>query len=241
MVKDLIYDVSMNNGADTAYYLFRGYRVVAIEPNPAYIAMAGKRFKPAVRSGRLIPLNIGIGPRRETATFWINDKESRFSSFIRAQCELGDTPCHPIQIQCQRLRDVFDEYGVPFYLKVDCEGHEQFCLEDINPNDPPVYVSCEAHSEDPLHRLRGRGYSAYKLVSQYDHNPTPAPDRRLISRARARLRGVLRRHQWTTAGVGPDGEWFFPSGSSGRFGEETPGLGLVSKKQSDAMSRNQTG
>ena len=30
----LIYDVGMNNGDDTAYYLRRGFRVIAIEPNP---------------------------------------------------------------------------------------------------------------------------------------------------------------------------------------------------------------
>ena len=34
----LIYDVGMHNGDDTAYYLRRGFRVVAIEPNPALVA-----------------------------------------------------------------------------------------------------------------------------------------------------------------------------------------------------------
>lgn len=223
MVEDLIYDVGMNDGADTAYYLFKGYRVVAIEANPLYTALAHKRFKTAVRSGRLILLNIGIGPRRETATFWVNEHESRFSSFLREQCQLGGTPYHPIQIQCQRLRDVFEEYGVPFYLKIDIEGHEQFCLEDISPDDAPVYVSCEAHSLDELRRLSACGYTAYKLVDQYTHSPTPSPDGRLSSRAWRRLGRILRRHVWTAAGAGPDGKWVFPPGSSGPFGEDTPG------------------
>ncbi len=30
MIPDLIYDVGMHDGEDTAYYLARGYRVVAI-------------------------------------------------------------------------------------------------------------------------------------------------------------------------------------------------------------------
>jgi hypothetical protein len=37
----LIYDVGMNNGDDTAYYLRRGFRVVAIEPNPAAHPLLG--------------------------------------------------------------------------------------------------------------------------------------------------------------------------------------------------------
>jgi hypothetical protein len=31
---DLIYDVGLLDGADTAYYLFRGFRVVAVDANP---------------------------------------------------------------------------------------------------------------------------------------------------------------------------------------------------------------
>ena len=34
MVPDLIYDVGMHNGSDTAYYLHKGFRVLAIEANP---------------------------------------------------------------------------------------------------------------------------------------------------------------------------------------------------------------
>ena len=34
MIPKLVYDVGMNNGDDTAYYLRMGYRVVAFEANP---------------------------------------------------------------------------------------------------------------------------------------------------------------------------------------------------------------
>jgi len=35
---DLVYDVGMNNGDDTAYYLSLGFRVIAIEANPELVA-----------------------------------------------------------------------------------------------------------------------------------------------------------------------------------------------------------
>jgi len=47
----LIYDVGMHNGDDTAYYLWRGFRVVAIEPNPELVATAANR-----RSGSVKPI-----------------------------------------------------------------------------------------------------------------------------------------------------------------------------------------
>jgi len=40
MVSDLIYDVGLHNGADTAYYLHRGFRVVTIDANPVLTTAA---------------------------------------------------------------------------------------------------------------------------------------------------------------------------------------------------------
>ncbi len=40
----LVFDAGMNNGDDTAYYLFRGFDVVAIEANPALCARARRRL-----------------------------------------------------------------------------------------------------------------------------------------------------------------------------------------------------
>src|SRR5262245_6208551 len=58
--QDLIYDVGMNNGDDTAYYLRRGFRVVAIEADTRLAKYAGERFGTQISSGQLRILNIGI-------------------------------------------------------------------------------------------------------------------------------------------------------------------------------------
>ena len=70
MIADLIYDIGMNNGDDTAYYLFKGYRVVAVEADPTLIEKARERFADDIRRGQLELLNVAIGPREETASFW---------------------------------------------------------------------------------------------------------------------------------------------------------------------------
>ena len=51
MIADLIYDVGMNDGDDTAYYLHEGYRVVAVEVDPTLIEQARERFAGPIREG----------------------------------------------------------------------------------------------------------------------------------------------------------------------------------------------
>jgi hypothetical protein len=43
-INDLIYDVGMNNGDDTACFLSLGFRTVAIEANPELVKYAKARF-----------------------------------------------------------------------------------------------------------------------------------------------------------------------------------------------------
>jgi hypothetical protein len=44
MYRDLIYDVGMHDGSDTAYYLHRGFRVIGIEADAATAAICEGRF-----------------------------------------------------------------------------------------------------------------------------------------------------------------------------------------------------
>ena len=60
MIGNLIYDIGMNNGDDTAYYLQRGFRVIAVEANPALVSQAIQRFEREVAEDRLVVLNVGI-------------------------------------------------------------------------------------------------------------------------------------------------------------------------------------
>jgi phosphopantothenate synthetase len=50
MIEDLVYDVGMGDGADTAYYLAKGRRVVAIDANP--LAVERRRKSSPMRSER---------------------------------------------------------------------------------------------------------------------------------------------------------------------------------------------
>lgn len=48
---NLIIDVGMHNGQDTAFYLAKGFDVVALEANPVLVDAARIRFASEIESG----------------------------------------------------------------------------------------------------------------------------------------------------------------------------------------------
>jgi len=244
MISDLIFDVGMNNGDDTAYYLFKGFRVVAIEADPALIECARERFAEPIRQGRLQLVNAAIGPRQEMAPFWICESKSEWNSFDRGIASREGRSCHAIEVHCRPFRDLLKQYGVPYYLKIDIEGHDIFCVADLDSRDLPHYVSLEMGSGvEPLWALRDVGYKSYKLITQHDHSqlsvdllslkalvkrqlhPYPALYRfgRSLAQAGRQFLPVASVHS-NHQGAGTNGRpWTFSFGSSGPFGEDTNG------------------
>jgi len=82
----LVYDVGANNGDDTAYYLFKGYRVLAIEADPSLMDELNARFAAEVAGGQLQILNIALAPTRRVAQFYICEGYSLWNSFDREDC-----------------------------------------------------------------------------------------------------------------------------------------------------------
>jgi FkbM family methyltransferase len=143
MIPKLVYDVGMNNGDDTAYYLRLGYRVVAVEANPVLVAQVSGRFAKEVAADDLTILNIGISDQEGELPFWICDGVSEWSSFDKSIASRDGVAHHQIVITCRRFDSILKEFGVPYYLKLDIEGNEIYCLRDLAPPNLPRYVSFE--------------------------------------------------------------------------------------------------
>ncbi|RWM75657.1 hypothetical protein [Mesorhizobium sp.] len=69
MDRDLVYDVGMHNGDDTAFYVSQGYRVVAIEADPAQAEAQRKRFVAEIEKGQVHVVEAAIGPSHGQASF----------------------------------------------------------------------------------------------------------------------------------------------------------------------------
>jgi len=171
MIEDLVFDVGMNHGEDTAHYLARDFHVVAIEANPVLVAENRERFHDAIEAGQLVIEPVGIHDHDGTATFWISDTNDDFSSFDESMGSRGKS-CHSVEVECTTFSHLLERHGVPYYLKIDIERADRNCIESLPVSDLPAYVSIEAHEFDYLLILWKLGYRQFKVVDQMRHNST---------------------------------------------------------------------
>ncbi len=165
----LIFDLGMNNGDDTAYYLGRGYKVIALEPNPALCERVQARFRVAIDDGRLQMLNAAIWDKPGRAKFYVNLDNDHWSSLDVDWAGRDATRYDEITVRCVTLGELFGEFGVPYYLKIDVEGVDQSVLEQLHVNATrPLFVSVEdcRLGFDYMRILAACGYDRFQLLDQ---------------------------------------------------------------------------
>jgi len=209
----------MNNGDDSAYYLSKGYKVIAVEANPILAQRSRERFRAEIASGRMVIEHLGIWDRPGKMQFWVNEERNVFSSFDRTKAGRWGMKCHAVDVECVTFDTLLKKHGVPYYVKLDAEGAEPHCLISLQSTDLPEYVSVEAESLEFLFLLWQLGYRQFKIVDQMRHN-SRFPDftnENPFSRIAKRACGYADRFKNRVVKVP------FPRGSSGPFGEETSG------------------
>lgn len=226
MDEKLIYDVGANNGDDTAFYLAQGYRVIAIEASPKMAAGLKTRFADEIDRGGVVLLNVGIADRQGQMQFWVCEDNPDWSSFHREIASRNNSRHHSEIVDVVPFRQVLAERGTPFYCKIDIEGNDRLCLAGLSDREHPKYISIEMSHHDgdrDLTLLRELGYDKFKIISQV----TRTQPLHLLSMANfwlsGRAREFLMQSDRKWRGVSSKAGWHFPFGSSGPFGEDTPG------------------
>ena len=166
MNPDLIFDLGMHRGGDTKFYLEKGYRVVAVEANPALVQRARDEFAPYLRSGRLFICPYAIAEEHGLRRFYINRLQDDWSSLVDSFGKRGDE-YDEIQVPTMPLTSLVNIFGVPFYLKIDIEGLDAFCVDQLlSLPSLPAYISVEATVPQFAVRAHNAGYRRFKLVGQ---------------------------------------------------------------------------
>ncbi len=198
-----IYDVGLHTCEDTEFYLKKGFTVVAVEANPTLAAEARRRFAAETAQGRLTVLNVGVADAEGEAPFYINPRNTEWSSFSRTLAGADGGPVEEVTVPLRRLSDIILEHGAPYYVKIDIEGHDEIALQSLYEDDiRPPYVSVENGAWRLSDIMALMGYDDFIYVQQKDmariQPPKPAREGKYV------------RH-------------VFPHGASGLFGKETPG------------------
>ena len=203
----LIIDVGVSEGNDTAYYLAKGFRVIAVEADPKICRALQSRFQLEIKSGALVLLNFAASKKfGESVDFFVHDQHQAVSSMYKREgvdpagysvYSVSTIDWHTLQAQA----------GVPRYLKIDIEGHEeQFLAGMVGHAETPEFISIEAYRFRPCEMLYEMGYTRFKLVNQNPPGGFQLPARQ--------LEGFCVESVNFTHGSGPfgldlfgDGEW----------------------------------
>lgn len=172
MVPDLIYDLGLHVGNDTAHYLSEGFRVIAIEANPMLVEHNKQRFAREMQNGLLRILPIGISDAESVMPFYVNPRNTEWSAFEKHIAWRDGQEGLTFDVPVMRLTEIFKHYGIPYFLKSDIETADRFvldALESLDRSELPMYFSIEAHYLEYLARLSGMGYTAFKVVDQKAH------------------------------------------------------------------------
>lgn len=176
MHNDLIFDLGFHNGTDTAFYLSKGFKVVAIEANPELINDGLIRFKNEIDTGKLILLNNAIADKPgDSINFYIHPTKTEWSSCIQTKAESDGSQARLASVITTTLLQLCDEFGTPTYVKTDIEGHDITVAQQLFLlKDKPSYVSFETSKQDYagiFSWLYVSGYKSFQLQNQLNNPP----------------------------------------------------------------------
>jgi FkbM family methyltransferase len=187
MQKDLIFDIGCNNGDDTDFYLRKGFRVLALDADRKMCDQVSKRFERELSTGQLSVIHgLITSEQSEFAPFYLcnelPDRSTADCYFARTNMAAG-FPTTEIRVPVVRMTDVFREYGIPYYVKIDIEGMDIVPLEAISSltSEKPKYVSVEVAHHDllvaikQLSTLLQCGYSNFLFFNQVLRRHVRAP------------------------------------------------------------------
>lgn len=202
----LILDIGAHRGADSEFYLKKGFSVVAVDADPKHVQHCRARFAAEIASGRYRIVHGAIAPIAGEVTFYVNLDKDDWSSTDPAYGARGNTRHETITVPAIPFDRFLAEHVGDrriHYLKSDIEGGDLHVLTGLlRTAVRPPFVSFEAHDVSYFAYLHVLGYRRFKLVNQ-----------NLVWRIK--LEPPAREGRFVEHVFGPH--------TSGPFGEETPG------------------
>ena len=181
--KPLIYDFGMHIADDTEVYLKKGFRVVAVEADPLLCDQARKRFPDAVSIGDLIILNWAVGELEGILNFYVCNERTSLSTaskqVVKVQMLKNGVTYRTVPVEFTTADKILAQLGPARYTKIDIEGHDLMCLEQIARGEQaPDYLSFEVDVRTchrAIETCRKMQFNRFALVSQSTVKGMQAP------------------------------------------------------------------
>lgn len=173
----LIFDIGANEGAKTDVFLRLGARVVAVEPDDACSRKLEERFlgfrvypRPVTVVTRAVSNRVGTaemlidGPGSAVNTMspkWAESLKQNRATFPYGHCGLKFRRAK--LVKTTTIDELIRQHGVPFFLKIDVEGHELSVLRGLH--RPLPYLSFEVN----LPEFRTEGLECIEVLKTLAH------------------------------------------------------------------------
>ena len=152
---DLIFDIGANVGEKTAAFIALGARVVAVEPDVRnQEVLRGKFIRYRLSRKPVFIVGKAVSEKISVETMWIDGPGSALNTLspkwvdtLRADKGRFNHPLDLLEFAQRRnvetttLERLSAEYGFPFFVKIDVEGHELSVLRGLRQAVP--YLSYE--------------------------------------------------------------------------------------------------
>lgn len=174
---DLVLDIGANVGAKTDVFLRLGARVVAVEPDDACSRSLEERFlefrispRPVTIVNRAVSISVGTaemlidGPGSAVNTMspkWAESLKKNKATFAYANCGLEFKRTK--LVETTTIDELIARHGIPFFVKIDVEGHELSALRGLH--RPVPYLSFEVN----LPEFRPEGLQCIGVLAELAH------------------------------------------------------------------------
>ena len=162
---NLVYDIGANRGQNLEYYLSKGQRVVAIEPQIDLCNDIEINFRNEVKNKNLIICNkaIVIDENLKKVKLYIDKNKNWKSSLLQEDIE------DYVIVKSIVLKKLFEAYGTPDCIKIDVEGYDLEVLKYLKVNGyKPKYLVVEIQNKEIFNYLLDNfSYKYFNFVIGY--------------------------------------------------------------------------
>jgi FkbM family methyltransferase len=140
----LCFDIGANVGNKTEKILNFSSKVICVEPQPNCVTKLKTKFSSIPN---VIIVNKGCGPKIGNSKLFISQYDTlstmsqEFIDTTKKERFRGVSWNSDIDVEVTTLDSLIDEYGLPFYCKIDIEGYELEVLKGLT--QPIPYISLE--------------------------------------------------------------------------------------------------
>jgi len=168
----LIYDIGMYNASDTAFYLNKGFRVIAVEANPTYVEQASARFREEIAAGLLTIYGVALTETVGYADLYVHEHDdwTRLDKDLAGRAPaFAEGKFRKIIVPSRPFSEIYARHDIPYYVKLDIEGSELPPIRDILASGRhPEYISFEMNLRlrTILDLCMAHGYEWFNIVPQ---------------------------------------------------------------------------